>query len=188
MSAKIDASTRRKLCRRCLLTVTGFAALVFVVCVQSALAQFSSGSNGSDGAYAPTASGNFNPAAFKGTGVANNVFNFTTITIPAGVAITFTANLDNQPIYFLASGNVEIDGALNLDGANGAPPTTAPSARIPAPAGSGGYAGGVGGGSTQPPTAGDGPGGGAAGTSSSLENAPSCWNCGLGISQFNAVS
>jgi hypothetical protein len=162
MSARIDASTRRKLSCRCLLPVASLAAVALLVCAQSAFAQFSSGSNGKDGAYAPTVSGNFDPTDFHGPGVPNNVFNFTTITIPAGVTITFTASLDNQPIYFLATGKVEIDGTLNLNGANGANATnstTEASMRVPALPGSGGYAGGVGGNSKQPATAGDGPGG-----------------------------
>jgi hypothetical protein len=37
--------------------------------------------------------------------VANNVFNFTTITIPKGVTITLTANVDNTPVYWLAAGD-----------------------------------------------------------------------------------
>ena len=130
----------------------------------NAQSSFSSGSDGSDGAYAPNLSGNFTPSQFTGSGVANNVFNFTTVTIPKGVTITLTANVDNQPVYWLASGNVDIEGTLNLAGANGAPVTLDVDVRLPAVAGSGGYGGGVGGnGSTsQNATAGSGPGGGAA--------------------------
>jgi hypothetical protein len=38
--------------------------------------------DGSDGAYNPATSGYFKPSQFSGHGVANNVFNFTSITIP----------------------------------------------------------------------------------------------------------
>ncbi len=145
-----------------------FAVLImaaFSATTPRALAQFSSGSNGSDGAYAPTASGNFTPSQFHGTGVANNVFNFTTITIPAGVTITLTAGIDNAPVYWLATSKVDIEGTVNLAGAPGAPYTSDVDVRVPALAGSGGYNGGVGGNPTtgQNATPGSGPGGGATG-------------------------
>ncbi len=150
-----------------------FACIVILMMVAlcantAAFAQFISGSDGSDGAYAPSTSGPFIPGNFHGTGVANNVFNFTTITIPAGVTITLTAWYDNQPVYFLATGNVDIEGTLNLNGARGMPVTSDPMQRIPAAAGSGGYGGGVGGGLGRLATAGNGPGGGAAGTCTAL--------------------
>lgn len=129
-----------------------------------AVAQFVSGSNGGDGNYNPTTSGYFVPSAFKGTGVANNVFNFKTITIPQGVTITVTAWDDNAPVYWLASGNVDIEGTLNFAGSPGASYTNDPEdVRIPAAAGSGGYAGGVGGNAFQNAQPGSGPGGGSAG-------------------------
>jgi len=132
--------------------------------VPDAFAQFVTGSNGSDGAYNPTVSGNFVPSSFKGTGVANNVFNFTTITFSAGVTVTFSAWYDNAPVYWLATGKVDIETTLNLAGQNGAPSTTDPAdVRIPVATGSGGYSGGVGGLGSQPATSGNGPGGGAYG-------------------------
>jgi hypothetical protein len=128
-----------------------------------AFAQFSSGSTGQDGAYKPTVSGNFDPTKFSGSGVPNNVFNFTTITIPAGVTITLTAGLDNAPVYWLAKGDVDIEGTLDLSGSPGTPGTMDVDLRLPAFAGSGGYGGGVGGNwsTGQRPTPGSGPGGGA---------------------------
>jgi hypothetical protein len=99
--------------------------------------------------------------------VANGVFNFTTITIPAGVSVHLTANRLNTPVYWLATGKVDIEGTLDLSGAPGAKGGTADvDKRLPAAAGSGGYAGGVGGNTSgQYATSGSGPGGGAAGTS-----------------------
>ena len=53
---------------------------------------FTSGSDGSDGAYDLTGTPQgtivqFDPKNFQGNGVLNNVFNFTTITIPSGVTV-----------------------------------------------------------------------------------------------------
>jgi len=124
--------------------------------------------DGSDGVYNPSASGYFMPGGFHGTGVANNVFNFTSVTIPSGVTITLTSGYDNAPVYWLVQGNVDIEGTVSLAGANGAYATSDVDQRLPALAGSGGYNGGVGGNlaTGQPDTAGYGPGGGAAGDTS----------------------
>ena len=133
---------------------------------------FSSGSDGSDGAYEPQSSGKFDPSQFQGTGVANNVFNFTTIHIPKGVTITFTEYLDTQPVYWLATGDVSIEGTLNLDGTKGTDIYQSGNVpRVPAPAGSGGYSGGVGGSDSQPATAGRGPGGGQVGCNVDIDTA-----------------
>jgi hypothetical protein len=153
----------------------GFLCLVAVLLafvVMPAHAQsFSSGSDGSDGAYAPTGAPGtiivFDPAQFHGTQVAANIFNFTTITIPGGVTVQLSGNNLNGPVYWLASGAVDIEGTIDLSGGQGAPPTLNPFARIPSVPGSGGYAGGVGAGSSQGALPGNGPGGGFAGTTSS---------------------
>jgi hypothetical protein len=147
-------------------------AAFFVVNVIAGNAQtFSSGSDGSDGAYAPTGSSGtvilFDPSQFHGTQVAANIFNFTTITIPTGVTVKFSGNNVNGPIFLLAQGDVDIEGTLDLSGGNGAPymPSVNTSfERQPAIPGSGGFAGGVGGNTTQAPLPGNGTGGGAAGT------------------------
>jgi hypothetical protein len=117
--------------------------------------------NGSDGAYNPASSGYFMPGSFSGTGVPYNVFNFTSVTIPAGVTITFSSAYDNAPVYWLVQGNVDVEGTLSLNGANGANQTMDVDVRLPALAGSGGYDGGVGGNTTtgQSATSGGGPGG-----------------------------
>jgi hypothetical protein len=159
--------SKKELLRRHLVIIAVLTAAALCAGQPSALAQFSSGSDGSDGAYAPSTSGYFIPGNFHGTGVQNNVFNFTTITIPAGVVITFTSWYDNQPVYLLATGDVDIEGALVFDGTRGTDPGTDPLKRIPTAAGSGGYGGGVGGDASQPATRGNGPGGGAAGTCTS---------------------
>jgi hypothetical protein len=93
---------------------------------------------------------------------------------PAGVTITLTAGYDDAPVYWLATGKVEIDGAVNLNGAAGQPGnTTDVDVRIPALAGSGGYGGGVGGNlPLQYATPGAGPGGGAVGGTTACEDSP----------------
>ena len=58
---------------------------------------FSSGSTGADGAFNPTSNTTL-------TLPATGVFNFTTITIPAGVTVTFTKNAANTPVVLLATG------------------------------------------------------------------------------------
>ncbi len=143
--------------------------IVTILAASSALGQsctYGNCSNGSDGAFNPTQSGYFIAANFHGTGVANNVFNFTTITIPANVTITFDAYRDNAPVYWFASGNVDIEGTLQLSGDYPFTCTSSPDNRVPLEAGAGGYGGGVGSGPSagQNATAGSGPGGGAPGT------------------------
>src|SRR5690606_25469692 len=45
----------------------------------------------------------------------DGVFNFTTITIDAGRTVSFTPNsTDNVPVLFLATGDVVINGTLNV--------------------------------------------------------------------------
>jgi hypothetical protein len=129
---------------------------------------FTSGSDGSDGAYNPTGpSGTviiFDPTQFHGSQVGANIFNFTTITIPAGVTVRFSGNTLNGPVYWLAQGDVDIEGTVDLSGGNGYDHTSESFLRVPSVPGSGGYAGGVGGGGLQLALPGNGPGGGAAGT------------------------
>lgn len=148
---------------------------------------FSTCGNGSDGAlnYTGQTGGScgsisnciyFDPVALglHGTGDAFCVYNFTSITIPAGLTILVSQYKVNCPVYWLSQGDVNITGTLSLVGQPGAPATYSTAVRVPAPPGSGGFTGGVGGGTGtgQNPTAGSGPGGGAAGTSS--------YGCGTG--------
>jgi hypothetical protein len=170
MSGKSQTdSTRRTLGRRIM------CLLVFLAsCIGAKAQTFSSNSDGSDGAYdltGQTGVVNFDPKQFHGSGVANNVFNFTTITIPAGVAVKLSGNLVNGPVYWLAQGNVDVEGTIDLSGQAGAGATPILDARRRPVPGPGGYSGGVGGktdssGAATLPIAqsGDGPGGGAAGS------------------------
>jgi len=135
-------------------------------------AQFTSGSTGSDGAYNPTASGDFDPIALGLDPSGDNVFNFTTIDIPAGVVIKLRASkLRNAAVTWLATGNVTIAGTLDLSGAAGAALNTAnaaalASSRVLPEPGPGGYTGGLGSNGGVGPQSGAGPGGGPAGLTS----------------------
>jgi len=118
---------------------------------------YSSGSTGADGPFAPTTNTTL-------THPPNGVFNFTTVTIPAGVTVTFTPNAANTPVTMLATGDVTIAGTLNLNGQLGITGSgTGPTVNAGGAGGPGGFRGGQGGarGSTNnDPSAGVGPGGG----------------------------
>ncbi len=94
--------------------LTGGAGVALAVLwASTAAAQtFSSGSTGLDGPFAPTAN---TTLALPPTGV----FNFTTVTIPAGVTVAVTPNGANTPVTILATGDVTIAGTLSVSGATG---------------------------------------------------------------------
>lgn len=85
--------------------------LLLALCAFSAQAQgnFQSGSTGADGAFNPTTT---QTIAVPESGV----FNFTTVTIPSGVTVTFAPNSSNTPLTILASGDVVISGTINVAG------------------------------------------------------------------------
>ncbi len=118
-------------------------------------------SDGSDGPFSPSGS------LFTLDLPANGIFNFTTINIPAGTMVKFNRNAANTPVYFAATGNVTINGVIDVSAA--ATNTLLP----PVPenpkqsSGPGAFDGGDG--ATGDPTAvgsdGDGPGAGGGGYS-----------------------
>jgi hypothetical protein len=129
--------------------------------------QFSSGSTGSDGALSLTASGTvtLDPSTLPNH-CANNVCNFSSITIGANTVVVLTSQLwRNASVVWLSQGAVNIAGALHVDGSNGAQMNAANPGlnRFPASPGPGGFPGGVGGYLSQPAQPGAGFGGGAAG-------------------------
>jgi len=119
---------------------------------------FSSGSTGALNDLSPTA----NTVV---TLPPDGVLNYTTITIPAGVTVTFQRNAANTPVTLLATGDVTINGAINVNGSAGAGGAGgAMSVSAGGPGGPGGFKGGNGaltGGVSA--TAGHGPGGAGAG-------------------------
>jgi len=113
---------------------------------------FSSGSTGADGAFSPTTSQTI-------TVPASGVFNYTTVNIPAGVIITYVQNpTTNVPLTILASGAVQINGSIHVDGLNGT------SSGFGGLGGPGGARGGNGGANGNAGVPGDGPGGAKGGT------------------------
>lgn len=139
---------------------------------------FNSGSTGADGEFAPTSNRTL-------TVPANGIFNFTTISIPSNVTVTFTRNAANTPVVFLAQGNVTIAGVINVSGQSAPESGT----RLPIPnygrGGPGGFDGGPGG---RPQTqrmggAGQGPGGGFGGDAVSTACAGG-WSQGGGGAGF----
>jgi hypothetical protein len=128
---------------------------------------FSSGSSGVDGALSITAPGvtYFNPAAM-GLTKNTNIFNFTTITIATGSTLKFWEGVFHGPVFLLASGDVLINGTIDITGDNSPGPTPSGAQQGIAFAGSGGYSGGLGGihgDSKHAALPGNGPGGGAPG-------------------------
>ena len=124
---------------------------------------FDSGSNGSDGALNLTQTGTpieFDPVALGLDTDGDNIYHFTTITIAAGVTVRLTARKINGPVFWLASGAVQIDGVIDLDGEDGQglSPTGVPMPTVP---GAGGFAGGVKGGPGFGPFGGPGLSGGS---------------------------
>ena len=145
--------------------------VLFIYFVKGGYSQtFSSGSTGADGAltYLTPGTYNFDPKSFNPplNPAGDNVFNFTTINIAAGVTLKLSNKTLTGPVYWLAQGPVTINGTVNLNGEPGYAVTTQVSSRIPASGGAGGYDGGVGGSVTglPPPRLGNGPGGGTAPT------------------------
>ena len=74
---------------------------------------FESGSTGADGPFNPDVS---QELALPPDGI----FNFTDVNIPAGITITFGKNTTNTPVIVLASGDVTIDGTIDISGTQSA--------------------------------------------------------------------
>lgn len=156
----------------CLLLIT---ALAFVSTANAQSQSFSSGSTGADGAldFSGLPSGTvvvFDPKKFNPplNPAGDNIFNFTTIDIPAGITVWLSGRILNGPVWWLATGDVTINGTIDLNGEDGAAPAAILANRTRAMPGAGGFSGGVGGktdGSASSPIAqaGDGPGGGEGG-------------------------
>ena len=137
-------------------------ALGSIVCIawmpepaRGQLNTFISGSTGADGAFSPTTSQTIQVPE-------SGAFNFTTINIPTGVTITYTRNSKNTPVTILATGDVTIQGTINVAGGVG---LTNGGGGRGAPGGYDGGAAGFGFDTFVGATA-DGPGGGGGGSSS----------------------
>jgi hypothetical protein len=148
-----------------------------IICLRAqAQQQFNSTSDGSDGALNITAPGvtYLDPVALKLNPKNGNIFNFTTITIAKGSVLKLSDLKFHGPVFFLAQGDVVINGAIDLSGDDSPGPSQSPAEENPEFAGSGGYSGGLGGihgDSNHQALPGNGPGGGAPGDVN-VSNAP----------------
>ena len=94
----------------------------------------------------------------------DGIFNCTTITVAQGATLTFSNNSLNTPVYLLATGDVNINGTIDVSGQNGV-------GNISGLGGPGGFAGGYSGSMMAGQSAGGdglGPGGGKANVTSGV--------------------
>jgi hypothetical protein len=113
---------------------------------------FVSGSNGSYGPLNVTADVTLDPPA-------DGIFHCTTINLAQGATLRFNRNPLNTPIYLLATGDVAINGNIDVSGQRGSDSSPAPGRGGP-----GGFDGGVRNTAPDAPSgAGRGPGGGLGG-------------------------
>lgn len=121
----------------------------------SAHAQLTIPSDGSDGAFNPSANVEIDlglaangawTAAGSGNGVYDAskwavVFKYSSVNIPMGVKVTFKNHPSYAPVVWLVQGNVTIAGEVNVAGKNGS--STADGRLIPTECGPGGFRGGA---------------------------------------------
>ena len=140
-------------------TTAAVALLALVVATGEAKAQtFNSESDGSDGELRllrPIPDPNpqqeiiidFDPDAFDPPLDTNHdkIYHFTTITIAANVRVRLTAAHLSGAIVWLAAGDVQIDGIVDLNGQDGQSSDlfVNNASRLPALPGAGGFAGGI---------------------------------------------
>jgi hypothetical protein len=154
--------------RHASLSAMVLCGIALAAATASAQTQFSSGSTGADGPLTFPAPGEY---VIDMSAKPDGIWNYTTINIPAGVKVSFTKNAANTAVVWLATGDVNIAGEVNLDGANG---TLNVVRGNEAPGGPGGFRGGRGARRVDVSgngigTPGEGPGGGAPSTAGCVE-------------------
>jgi hypothetical protein len=123
------------------------------------------------------------------------VFKYTTIDVPAGMTVKFTNHPSGAPVVWLASGDVDVHGMVDLNGAAGVAQNTIPVFAEPGP---GGFAGGRNGRTSNnyQSSAGMGPGGGQRavsgggggfGTAGSNGSLPCVGSLGSGGGQYGST-
>lgn len=117
-------------------------------------------SDGSAGAFDPVGDVTLDMNALA----PNGVFHFTTIHIRSNITVRFTANASNTPVFLAATGNISIEGTIDISGRDYFYGTPGP----------GGGAGGTNGFGYQAGENGQGPGAGYGG--------PLSTNCGYALS------
>ena len=132
---------------RSLFVIVFFVSLALFYTTQTTLAQtgtVDSRSDGSDGALNLTTPGTviFDPQALGLDPDGDHIFHFTTINVAAGVTVTLKFPYLSGPVYWLAMGDVHIDGTLDLRGEDkkDIPPNGIPLRAEP---GAGGFPGGM---------------------------------------------
>lgn len=121
-------------------------AIVFLYPSSSFAQTFTSGSTGGDGAFAPSSDINLVLPP-------DGVFHYTTVNIPAGVTVTYSHNSANTPVTILATGDVNIEGTIDLNGKKGlgiVAGVLSNQGGLGGPGGFPGGSGGTGGGAQQP--------------------------------------
>ena len=118
------------------------AGAVMLLCAPAAHA-FDSGSTGADGVLNPAVSTEIELPP-------SGILNYTSVTIPTGVTVTFKKNALNTPVQVLASGNITIAGTIDIRGGSAAATGTAGDGNqgnngLPGLGGPGGFDGGRGG-------------------------------------------
>jgi len=124
-------------------TMAALSLPALLLAAPAAALAFDSGSTGADGAFAPQVDTTLQLPP-------DGIFNFTTVNIPSGVTVQFAKNTTNTPVTILASGDVTIDGTINLNGSRSTHVGTASDGNlgddgIPGEGGPGGFDGGQGG-------------------------------------------
>lgn len=71
---------------------------------------YDSGGTGADGAFAPTVSTELQLPP-------DGVFNFSSVSIPAGVTVVFKRNAANTPVVWKVAGDVTVEGTIDVSGA-----------------------------------------------------------------------
>jgi len=96
------------------LALTALTALAAGVLLMASRAQaaVSSGSTGADGVLSPAATVELPLPP-------NGILNYTSVNIPKGVTVTFRKNQRNTPVVMLVSGNVKIEGTIDIRGTAG---------------------------------------------------------------------
>lgn len=119
----------------------------------------------------------------------DGIWNFTTINIPADVELRFIKNAANTPVFWLATGDVTIEGTLNL---NGATPINNQDPGNEGVGGPGGFDGGLGGvrfdvSGTYAGAPGEGPGGGNPGVTINQNGTNGAFNGVYGNASLNPL-
>ncbi len=113
--------------------------LLILSFISFSVSAFDSGSTGGDGEFNPTTN------TVLAVPEPDGIFNFTNVNIPAGVTVTFTKNAANTPVSILATGNVVINGTIDVTGGASANVNGDSDDGQPGIGGPGGFDGGRGG-------------------------------------------